>query len=110
MLIICNGVFKSGSTWLHAIIFEVLKVNKINLTDVPIKYTNNIDSADTIVESKLSEFLDNENYIKSNYITKSHYYLEKTMMRDYDSNIHFFFVERDVRDSVVSHYHHLKKK
>ena len=110
MLIICNGIFKSGSTWLHAIILEVLKINNINLTDVPIKYTNNIDSPTTIIESKFSEFLDNENHIKSNYITKSHYYLEKTMMRDYDSNIHFFFVERDVRDAVVSHYHHLKKK
>ena len=110
MLIICNGIFKSGSTWLHAIILEVLKINNINLTDVPIKYTNNIDSPTTIIESKFSEFLDNENHIKSNYITKSHYYLEKTMMRDYDSNIHFFFVERDVRDAIVSHYYHLKKK
>ena len=110
MLIICNGVFKSGSTWLHAIILEVLKVNKINLTDVPIKYTNNIDSPTTIVESRLSAFLDNENYIKSNYISKSHYYLEKTIARDYDSNIHFFFAERDIKDAVVSHYHHLKKR
>jgi hypothetical protein len=110
MLIICNGVFKSGSTWLHAIILEILKINKINLTDVPSKYTNNIDSPTTIVESKLFKFLDNENYIESYYITKSHYYLMKTMMRDYDSNIHFFFVERDIRDALVSHYYHLKKK
>ena len=61
MLIICNGVFKSGSTWLHAIILEILKINKIKLTDVPSKYTNNIDSPTTIVESKLLKFLDNEN-------------------------------------------------
>ena len=110
MLIICNGVFKSGSTWLHAIIIELLKINKINLTVVPDKYTNNSASPTTIVESKLSEFLDTENYIKGNYITKSHYYLEKTITNDYDSNIHFFFVERDVKDAIVSHYHHLKKK
>lgn len=110
MLIICNGVFKSGSTWLHAIIIELLKINKIHLTVVPDKYTNNSASPTTIVESKLSEFLDTENYIKGNYITKSHYYLEKTITNDYDSNIHFFFVERDVKDAIVSHYHHLKKK
>jgi hypothetical protein len=110
MLIICNGVFKSGSTWLHAIIVEVLKINKINLTDVPSKYTNNIDSPTTIVESKFAKFLDNENYIKGHYITKSHYYLDKTIMKDYDSYTYFFFVERDVRDAVVSHYYHLKKK
>jgi hypothetical protein len=110
MLIICNGVFKSGSTWLHAIILEILKINKINLTDVPSKYTNNIDSPTTIVESKLLKFLDNENYVKNNYITKSHYFLKKTINRDYDSDTHFFFIERDVRDAVVSHYYHLKKK
>ena len=110
MLIICNGVFKSGSTWLHAIILEVLKVNKINLTNVPTKYTNNIDSPTTIVESTLSEFIDNENYIENHYITKSHYYLKKTIMKEYDSYTYFFFVERDVRDAIVSHYYHLKKK
>jgi hypothetical protein len=110
MLIICNGTFKSGSTWLHAIVLEVLKVNKIPLKDVPINYTNNINSPTTIIESKLFEFLANEDYLQSNYITKSHYYLRKTINRDYDSDIHFFFVERDVRDAVVSHYYHLMKK
>ena len=110
MLIICNGTFKSGSTWLHAIILEVLKANKIDLRDVPIHYTNDINSPTTIIESKLSEFLDNEDYMQSNYITKSHYHLQKTINRNYDSCIHFFFVERDVRDAVVSHYYHLKKK
>ena len=38
MLIICNGVFKSGSSWLHAIIIEVLKINKIQLNKVPKNY------------------------------------------------------------------------
>ena len=110
MLIICNGAFKSGSTWIHAIVLEVLKVNKINLLDAPVHYTNNINSPTTIIESKLFEFLDNENYVKNNYITKSHYFLKKTINRDYDSDIFFLFVERDVRDAVVSHFYHLKKK
>ena len=110
MLIICNGAFKSGSTWLHAIVLEVLKVNKISVLDAPLHYTNNINSPTSIIESKLFEFLDNENYIKNNYITKSHYFLKKTINRDYDTNVYFLFVERDVRDAVVSHYYHLKKK
>ena len=110
MLIICNGTFKSGSTWLHAIILEVLKVNEIILKDVPSYYTNNINSPTTIIESKFFDFLLNEDYVQNNYITKSHYHLLKTINRDYDSNIYFFFVERDVRDAVVSHYYHLKKK
>ena len=110
MLIICNGTFKSGSTWIHAIVLEVLKANKIKLLDPPIHYTNNINSPTTIIESKFFEFLDNENYIKNNYITKPHYLLKRTIYRDYDSDTYFLFVERDVRDAVVSHYYHFKKK
>ena len=110
MLIICNGTFKSGSTWLHAIVLELLRVNKIKLMDAPFDYTNNINSPTTIIESKLFKFLDNEDYINNNYITKSHYILKKTIFRDYDFDTYFLFVERDVRDAVVSHYYHLKKK
>ena len=110
MLIICNGVFKSGSSWLHAVIVEILRVNNIQLTPVPIKYTNNTASPTTIVESKLYEFLQKEDYISGNYITKSHFYQKKTLERDYNDYIFFFFVERDVRDAVVSHYYHLKAK
>ena len=107
MLIICNGTFKSGSTWLHAIVLELLRVNKIKLMDAPFDYTNNINSPTTIIESKLFKFLDNEDYINNNYITKSHYILKKTIFRDYDFDTYFLFVERDVRDAVVSHYYHL---
>lgn len=110
MLIICNGVFKSGSTWLHAIIIEILKLNKIKLKNVPSKYTNNINSPTTIIESRLSEFLDTEDYIQNHYITKSHYYRKETINLNHDRYTHFFFVERDVRDAVVSHYYHIKKK
>jgi hypothetical protein len=110
MLIICNGTFKSGSTWIHAIVLELLRANKIKLMDAPIDYTNNINSPTTIIESKLFKFLDNEDYINNNYITKSHYILKKTIFRDYDLDTYFLFVERDVRDAIVSHYYHLKKK
>ncbi|MEE2954314.1 MAG: sulfotransferase domain-containing protein [Bacteroidota bacterium] len=110
MLIVCNGIFKSGSSWLHAIILEILRINKIKLSEVPIIYTNNVNSPTTIIESKLAKFLEEEDYINRHYITKSHYYLKKTIAKSYDLNVHFLFVERDVRDAIVSHYHHLKKK
>jgi len=110
MLIICNGVFKSGSTWLHAIVLEILRANNIQLNVVPNNYTNNINSPTTIIESKLMEFLSKEDYINNNYITKSHYYLDETINRRYGNQIFFFFVERDVRDAIVSHYFHIRKK
>ncbi len=110
MLIVCNGAFKSGSSWLHAVIVEVLRVNKIYIYDVPTKYTNNINSPTTIVESKFFDFLKNEDYHTRNYITKSHYYLDSTINGRYGSDIHFFFVQRDIKDAIVSHFHHLKMK
>ena len=57
MLIICNGAFKSGSSWLHAILVELTIVQKLNLEKVPIKYSNDVNSPTTIVESQLSNFL-----------------------------------------------------
>ncbi len=110
MLIICNGIFKSGSTWLHAVVLEIIKMNNIQLTDVPYFYTNNTSSPTTIIESKLKYFLLTEDYINKHYITKSHYYLSSTLKAKYDENIFFLFVERDVRDAVVSHFYHLNKK
>ena len=57
MLIICNGAFKSGSSWLHAILVELTIVKKLNLKKVPIKYTNDINSPTTIIESRLASLM-----------------------------------------------------
>ena len=110
MLIVCNGIFKSGSSWLHAVVLEIIKMNNIQLTDVPYFYTNNTSSPTTIIESKLKDFLLTEDYINKHYITKSHYYLSSTLEAKYDENIFFLFIERNVRDAVVSHFYHFKKK
>ena len=110
MLIVCNGVFKSGSSWLHAIILEILKLRKISIATANKKYTNNEDSPTTIIESKLEEFLLQEDYKTVHYITKSHYYKLKTLSREYDKHVKFVFIERDVKDAVISHFHHFKNK
>ena len=52
MLIICNGAFKSGSSWLHAVLIELLKVQNVALSRVPDSYTNDINSPTKIIESK----------------------------------------------------------
>ena len=44
MLIICNGVFKSGSTWLHAIVTELLFLRDIKISTINKK----LPSRDTI--------------------------------------------------------------
>jgi hypothetical protein len=110
MLIICNGAFKSGSSWLHAILVELSIVKKLDLQKVPHKYTNDINSPTTIIESQLENFLLIEDYDFNNYLTKSHFFKKKTLRRKYSDNVKILFIERDMRDAIVSHYFHMKNK
>ena len=110
MLIICNGTFKSGSSWLHAIIIELLRIKRVPLTNIPDHYTNDINSPTKIVESKLDEFIFHQDFDKNNYITKSHFFKRSTLESAYPNNVKFLFVEREIKDAIVSHYHHIKNK
>ena len=110
MLIICNGAFKSGSSWLHAILIELANIKNLDLQNVPIKYTNDVNSPTTIIESKLQLFLKNENYHNLNYITKSHYFKKSTLRIDYKVDVKIFFIKRDIKDAIVSHYFHILNK
>ncbi len=110
MLIICNGVFKSGSTWLHAIVTELLFLRDIKISTINKKYTNNVKSPTSIVESKFLEFLKNEDFSKKNYINKSHFSSEKVINKEYPDSVIFLFSVRNIKDSIVSHYFHIKSK
>jgi len=110
MLIICNGAFKSGSSWLHAILVELAIVKKLNLQKVPEKYTNDINSPTTIIESQIENFLLTEDFGLNNYLTKSHFFKKKTLRKKYSDNVKVLFIERDMRDAIVSHYFHIINK
>lgn len=110
MLIICNGAFKSGSSWLHAILVELSIVKKLNLQNVPNKYTNDVNSPTTVIESQLEDFLLIEDFNFNNYLTKSHFFKKRTLRRQYSDNVKFLFIERDMRDAIVSHYFHIINK
>lgn len=110
MLIICNGTFKSGSTWLHLIVVELLKICNIEIDSVPAEYTNNLNSPTTIIESKLNQFLKYEDCLTNNYITKSHYLRKATLIQKYTDSVRFLFITRDPKDAIVSHYYHIKNK
>ena len=87
MLIICNGAFKSGSSWLHAILVELSIVKKLNLQNVPNKYTNDVNSPTTVIESQLEDFLLIEDFNFNNYLTKSHFFKKRTLRRQYSDNV-----------------------
>jgi len=106
MLIICNGTFKSGSSWIHAIVLELFRFKNIQLSEIPIIYNSNLKSPTRILEKKLSLFLNNEEYIKSTYVTKAHYFANSTLEIKYSENVKFIFIERDLKDAIVSHFYH----
>ena len=107
MLIICNGAFKSGSSWLHAILVELTIVKNLDLQKVPNKYTNDINSPTTIIESQIGNFLLIEDYSSKNYLTKAHFFKKTTLRRKYPEDVKFLFIERDMRDAITSHYFHM---
>ncbi len=109
MFIVCNGTFKSGSSWLHAIVVETCKVKGIELSFVPEHYNSDINSPTRVLEENLSSFLQNEDIDEKNYITKAHYFKHSTLSKSYADSVKFIFIERDIKDAIVSHFYHFKR-
>jgi len=105
-LILSNGNFKSGSTWVTAIIHEMFDYRNINFPNG----FQNPKHANWINRFKINEFLkDNESKIKDTWISKSHI-VEKKLIEDIllvQDNIKIINIDRDLKDVLVSHYHHL---
>lgn len=108
MLIICNGTFKSGSSWMHAIVIEILKLKTVNISEIPALYNPNTQSPTRILEKNLNSFIKEQNIISKTYVTKSHYFQRKTLSSLYPESVVFLFVERELKDAIVSHYFHFR--
>lgn len=109
MLVICNGTFKSGSSWLHAIILEIFRIKNKSIQNIPLKYNPNINSPTRILENKIVDFIKFEDCNNFNYITKSHYFSEKVLNINYPKHVKFIFIQRDIKDAIVSHFYHFKQ-
>jgi Sulfotransferase domain len=106
MLVICNGAFKSGSTWMHALVSSIMQIRAISLTPVPQAYSSGNSKVSLIAESQLERFVQTEDIAHNNYLTKAHFFKETTLERSYPKEVVFIFIERDIRDAIVSHYYH----
>jgi hypothetical protein len=103
MLVVCNGAIKSGSTWLYNILAQM-----IPFSPPPEKYlTLRNPRHPCIHPERLQDFLNNEDYIADNYLSKNH--LDKPHHRRLLLNrpkVYVFDIERDPKDVIVSHYFH----
>ena len=106
MLILCNGTFKSGSSWLHAIVLEICRTHQLDLSTIPLRYSSNIFSPTRIIEKRFNQFIRDEDFVSNHFLTKSHYFSKETFKQRYPDSIYFLFIQRDIKDALVSHYFH----
>jgi hypothetical protein len=105
MLVVANGAFKSGSTWLRDIVHQMARFEPI-----PEPYQRR-DLPHWIDPDHLPGFLDEVDYRSHHYLTKAHLSKPKyrrLLLRYPDVRI--LNITRDLRDTVVSHYYHLMRE
>ena len=102
MLVLANGAFKSGSTWLYVTIQRLT-----GFPPTPEEFRNPNWRNHSIDPNKLADALANVDYHTNNYIVKTHF--GKPEERDLIlscTDVYVLNIKRDIRDVVVSAYYH----
>lgn len=102
MLVIANGAFKHGSTWL----FHILK-SVTHFEPPPAEYLNPTWVNPSIRPGRLRTCLEQLDYHHNHYLVKNHFDTRK--QRDLiltHPGVVVFDIKRDLRDVVVSAYYH----
>jgi hypothetical protein len=105
MLVICNGAYKSGSTWLFNITSALA-----DFSFPPEIYRNPKWRNPSIDPSKLQQFIDSVDFQTKNYVCKQHINdrVNRRLILD-TPHVVMLDIERDMRDVLVSAYHHHKR-
>jgi len=104
MLVLANGAFKSGSTWLRNVVQQFLLHEPIPRPYRDPKYDHWIDP------KKIKALLDTNLCSEHVYLSKAHIYDENTrdiILSSTDTKI--LNIKRDLRDVLVSSYYHTKR-
>lgn len=116
MLIICNGAFKSGSTWVYLIAQELYGLKGVEINPNPDqqylgKNNKSFLFNDTSIQKIAKQYAESADvYLsKAHLIEESSYEYIKRELKD----AKVLFVSRNLEDAILSHYHHvnnLRKK
>lgn len=104
MFVLSNGAFKSGSTWLFTILDATGYFSRL-----PDKYWAGTGKGrNWLKPSSVEGFLKSGIYKDVHYLAKGHYYRchTRNTLLAYDG-VYVLNIKRDIKDSLVSHYHHL---
>ncbi len=108
MLIIANGAFRSGSTWVANILRSMIEYSKI-----PKRYDNTKDwgTGNSIHPNKLKAFIKEVNIKDKFYISKNHFgkkkYRNLILKSDHVVVIN---VHREIKDAVTSGYYYFYRR
>lgn len=105
MLVLANGAFKSGSTWLYNILRCIT-----SFPAPPEGFLNAEWVNPSIHPNKLAHFLSSSDLSTENYLCKNHLYkkIERDLLLSYP-NVLILDIHRDLKDVVVSAYHHWRR-
>ncbi len=106
MLIVSNGAFKSGSTWLTLIVRQLGAV-----LEVPAEFKNESWKNNTIEPRRMPEFLRVADIETNDYLIKAHFKPEDEMrpLLLAEPGVKILNIYRDPKDVVVSAYYHFKR-
>lgn len=106
MLVLANGAYKCGSTWLATILTQLVPGRP-----VPAEYRNPSVRVGWLAESRIAAFLASGLHRRAVYHSKGHVHAPR--LRDLllaDDDVVVFDITRDLRDAVVSHYYHFRRQ
>ncbi|MGM0582627.1 MAG: sulfotransferase domain-containing protein [Bacteroidota bacterium] len=106
MLVVCNGSFKSGSTWLY-------NITKIitGFPPPPQKFLNSQWVNSSIHPDHLKDIISKVDFEEQSAICKNHFgNIEQAKILLNNSNVRVLGITRDLKDVVVSAFHHHKNK
>ncbi|MGQ0591190.1 MAG: sulfotransferase domain-containing protein [Gammaproteobacteria bacterium] len=102
MLVLANGAFKSGSTWLYYAVGRLT-----GFPPPPDEFRNPRWLNSSIDPEKLADVLARLDYHAGDYMTKTHFGKpeQRDLILSYD-DVYVLNIKRDMRDVVVSAYYH----
>jgi len=104
MLVICNGAYKSGSTWLFRIVQEMT-----GYALPPERFARPGWSGTGVSPHLLKAFLDEVDYASHDYVFKAHIFYKHHLVAK-RPHVTLLNITRDIRDVVVSAFHYERMK
>ena len=104
MLVLANGAFKSGSTWL----FSILKATE-TFESLPAEFSMDTEGdRQWLKPERVKDFLESGVYRDADYLAKGHHFGRgvRELFLSYEGVV-VFNIKRDLKDSLVAHFYHL---